>query len=109
MKKVVYGAPTDRDFQSKIVSGTTYLDCLGGHSVNPDVQVKFDVKILPKRSTAGYILDGADVHPTFPRYTSNDKNQNPWHENQLPPNVPLDSGAVDFIATGFPILPSLYD
>ena len=77
MKQSVYDAPADRDFQSKIVSGTTYLDCLAGHSLNPDVQVKFDLKTLPLRSTAGYILDGT-VHTQNPRYTSSDPDDNPW-------------------------------
>ena len=108
MKKVVYQAPTDRDFISKVVSGTTYLDCLSGHTLNPDVQVKFDVKMIPKISTDGFVLDG-DVHTTNPRYTSTDPDDNPWHAELLAPFVPLESGTVDFSTKGFPILPAFYD
>lgn len=107
MTKSVYGAPKERDFKNKVVKGVTYLDCLSGHSLNPDVQVNFSLKTLPLRTTAGYILDG-DVHESNPRYTSNDPDSNPWHANPLPAYIPLDSGDVEFVPTGFPILPALY-
>ena len=89
MKKSVYNAPPQRDFQSKEIKSQTYIDMLPGHTVDPDIEVSFKIATVGKGQAVNYVR---------PEYMEEDK------------EIPIDIGsAVDFRRTSFPIMSALYN
>ena len=84
----MYNAPPQRDFQTKEITTQTYLDMLPGHTLDPDIEVSFQIQTIGKGRASDYISDG---------YLEEDK------------EIPIYMGDdVDFRRTSFPIMSAIY-